>query len=151
METLALLALCALGLICLQRLFSGAVYDFVIIRMTERWYAAVISILPAQAKVLDVGIGTATALARNAAAVRTKNLSFVGVDYEAAYVARAQEVTRGAALGVALHCRSIYDEGLVRPRGRNSVAAAAAALAAAAAAGTPRHNCCRCCCCCCPR
>ena len=82
--------------------------------MTEKWYAAVIDRLDAKSKVLDVGIGTASALARNVNSVLEKELKFVGVDYEPPYIARAKSVVEEAGLGAAvtLHCRSIYDKGL---------------------------------------
>ena len=64
---------------------------------------------------LDVGIGTATALVgrkgQNATVVVEKDLTFVGVDYEGAYIRKAIDVVRKAKLEkhVDLHCRSIYD------------------------------------------
>ena len=71
--------------------------------------------LPKGARVLDVGIGTATALVgrkgQNATVVVEKDLTFVGVDYEDAYIRKAIDVVRKAKLEkhVDLHCRSIYD------------------------------------------
>ena len=50
--------------------FSPLIYDVIIVNMTARWYAAVLAQLgahlPAGARVLDVGIGTGSALAANA-------------------------------------------------------------------------------------
>ena len=81
-----------LFILALMRLFAAHVYDIVIVRMTSRWYHAVIDVLEPSSRVLDIGIGTASALARNAALVREKRLHFVGVDYEAAYIDRASRV-----------------------------------------------------------
>lgn len=81
-----------------MRRYSAAIYDALIVRMTAKWYAAVLSRLPPRASVLDVGIGTATALARNAAELRQRQLSIVGIDYEAAYVRKAEAVLRSLGL-----------------------------------------------------
>ena len=95
----------------IMRLFAAQIYDVMIVKMTERWYSAVIKVLEPSSRVLDMGIGTASALARNADAVRSKKLRFVGVDYEQTYIDRAQDVVRRAELkaNVALHCSSVYD------------------------------------------
>ena len=53
------------ALVALPRIFPSVmsdIYDVIIIHMTEKWYAAVLARLPKGARVLDVGIGTATAL-----------------------------------------------------------------------------------------
>ena len=47
---------------------------------------------------LDVGIGTATALVKNKQLLLQKRLSVVGLDYEAAYVRKAEQVLRAAEL-----------------------------------------------------
>ena len=105
-------------LVALPRIFPSVmsdIYDVIIIHMTEKWYAAVLARLPKGARVLDVGIGTATALVgrkgQNATVVVEKDLTFVGVDYEDAYIRKAIDVVRKAKLEkhVDLHCRSIYD------------------------------------------
>ncbi len=89
---------------------SASIYNFQchheiapsIVRMTETWYAAVIARLPANARVLDVGIGTGSALARNAAAVVAKKLQWVGLDYDRVYVdaCTINHATAGKPLGV---------------------------------------------------
>jgi len=113
-----LLLQCGLGLLCialvarlLMKCFMAEVYDGVIIRMTARWYKAVLTRLGHKQRLLDIGIGTATALARNAHHVLEKQLTVVGIDYEEAYVRKAAQVVRDAGLNeaVVLHCKSIYD------------------------------------------
>mmetsp|Transcript_75950 Transcript_75950/g.180599 ORF Transcript_75950/g.180599 Transcript_75950/m.180599 type:complete len:266 (+) Transcript_75950:87-884(+) len=86
------------GLCVGLRVFSADVYDLVIVWMTARWYAVVFEKLPEGARVLDVGVGTATALAKNAQLLLQKRLTVVGFDYEQAYVQKAQQVLKDAGL-----------------------------------------------------
>ncbi len=96
----------------------GHVYDVLVVKMTKVWYKAVLSELPTGARLLDVGIGTGGALARNAATVLEKKITVVGVDYEPEYIRHAHGVMEEAGLGggseptVQLRCNSIYDQGL---------------------------------------
>jgi len=82
----------------LLRWFAADVYDVVIVWMTARWYAAVFQKLSIGDRILDVGIGTATALVRNKALLLEKRLSVVGLDYEAAYIKKAEAVLKAADL-----------------------------------------------------
>lgn len=115
-------------LIVALRRYAAEVYDVVIVWMTAVWYRAVFDKLEVGARVLDVGIGTATALARNKEVLLKKRISVVGLDYEEAYVKKAENVLRKAGLwqpvpedtegymnGECYCCvyqRSIYDPGL---------------------------------------
>ena len=72
------------GLLALMRFFAADVYDVMIVHMTKKWYAAVLSRLKPGQRVLDIGIGTASALVENKAAMLAGKLRFVGVDYECA-------------------------------------------------------------------
>jgi ubiquinone/menaquinone biosynthesis C-methylase UbiE len=87
------------------------IYDRVIVQMTTRWYRAVLSELPVGARVLDVGIGTATSLINNRDLIVSKRLTFVGVDYDAAYVTAAEASVKAAGLEdhISLVCASIHD------------------------------------------
>jgi len=88
------------------------VYDIIIVAMTSAWYRAVMTDLPMDAVVLDVGIGTGNALLANRDLLVTKNLRFVGVDYDADYIATARAAVathRGCGERVELHCASIFD------------------------------------------
>mmetsp|Transcript_21112 Transcript_21112/g.39678 ORF Transcript_21112/g.39678 Transcript_21112/m.39678 type:complete len:263 (-) Transcript_21112:288-1076(-) len=123
----AFVALGAVLLLFLMlRFFAADVYDIVIVWMTARWYQAVFQRLEKGDRVLDVGIGTATALAKNKEALLERHLSVVGIDYEAAYVRKAEAVLQSAGLWRAapsgttgyrsgeFYCRaverSIYDD-----------------------------------------
>jgi len=111
----------------LVRRFSPEIYDVIIVKMTSVWYDAVLKRLDNKARVLDIGIGTGTALAKNADLVRDKELSLVGVDYEAAYVKKCENViqeTPGLAGRVFVLCKSVYDEDLLQAS--NKIAGAAA-------------------------
>ncbi|WP_019022435.1 bifunctional 2-polyprenyl-6-hydroxyphenol methylase/3-demethylubiquinol 3-O-methyltransferase UbiG [Thioalkalivibrio sp. ALE23] len=92
-------------------MFRSLVYDSLILRMTARWYAAVLERLPPGAHLLDVGIGTAGALLANTDTVRQKNLTVTGIDIDADYIDRARRQVAAAALSdrVTVHWRSVYD------------------------------------------
>lgn len=89
----------------------GWVYDRALLGLTTGWYGAVIERLPRGARLLDVGIGTGGALARNATAVRAKELHVTGLDIDADYHARCvAEITRsGLATHVTPLLESVYD------------------------------------------
>ena len=116
------IAACVL-IVLLARWKAADIYDIVIIHMTERWYSEVLGRLPKGNKVLDVGIGTGTALCMpaNAAIIKAKALKFVGVDYEARYITKAAAVAAKAGLSDVLQvrCASIYDDALPKELGRD--------------------------------
>lgn len=89
----------------------GIIYDAAILPLTSTWYAAVLGRLPDEARLLDVGIGTGGALARNAATVVEKRLQVMGVDIDPDYVERARKRLRevGLAERVEVRLESIYD------------------------------------------
>lgn len=107
----------AMLLVVAARRFAPQIYDALIVSMTTLWYRTALETIPEGSRVVDVGIGTATALARNAAIVRERKLRIVGVDYDASYVAAAKRtIAASAALqdaGTAVVCRSVYDVGLL--------------------------------------
>jgi len=83
----------------------GALYDAVIVGMTTGWYRAVLSRLPPGCRLLDVGIGTGAALLANADLLRARDLRVVGVDVDAAYVARCRRAVADAGLGERIDVR----------------------------------------------
>jgi ubiquinone/menaquinone biosynthesis C-methylase UbiE len=95
----------------------------VIIRMTTKWYAAVLADMKTRIgtgsrttphRMLDIGIGTASALAANSEAVVANGVDVVGIDYDAAYIKKADAVIEKAGLRqcVRVHCCSIFEDGL---------------------------------------
>eukprot|EP01062_Namystynia_karyoxenos_P073166 TRINITY_DN70004_c0_g1_i1.p1 TRINITY_DN70004_c0_g1~~TRINITY_DN70004_c0_g1_i1.p1 ORF type:complete len:255 (+),score=100.77 TRINITY_DN70004_c0_g1_i1:80-766(+) len=115
MVSVAVGAAVFIAIICvLIRVFSADVYDVIIVKMTERWYAAVLARLDDGARVLDVGIGTGSALCRHAKALKGRDMKFVGVDYDKAYVDKARSVARSTGVSdrLTLHCKSVYDNDL---------------------------------------
>jgi len=87
------------------------VYDIAIVYMTSEWYLRVIHKLPMGAKVLDVGIGTAAALLQHSALIRNQQLHFLGVDIDAAYIQRANDliVSNQILQNVEARLQSVYD------------------------------------------
>src|SRR5262245_52467377 len=79
--------------------------------MTATWYRAVLERLPAGCRLLDVGIGTGTALLASADLVAGKDLRITGIDVDAAYVARCRRAVaaRGLAGRVAVRLESVDD------------------------------------------
>ena len=70
--------------------FSPFIYDAVILHMTKVWYAVVLRRLPRGASLLDIGIGTASALLANAPLLDSQDVSIVGIDYDAPYIDAAR-------------------------------------------------------------
>lgn len=89
----------------------GLIYDAAILPLTTRWYAEVLDRLPRGARLLDVGIGTGGALAKNADRVQAKDLKVVGVDIDDDYVKRSRKNLAKAGLDdrVEVVLQSIYD------------------------------------------
>jgi SAM-dependent methyltransferase len=86
-------------------------YDFAIVPLTAGWYRAVLTRLPPRCRLLDVGIGTGSALFANADLIVAKEIQVVGIDVNAAYV---ESCRRGAArhgldTRVVAQLESVYD------------------------------------------
>lgn len=88
----------------------AALYDALIVRMTRAWYRAVLTRLPPGTRVLDVGMGTGSALLANADLVVARDLHVTGVDVDAAYVARCRRAVRRLGLDDRIEPRleSVY-------------------------------------------
>eukprot|EP00931_Biecheleriopsis_adriatica_P055265 TRINITY_DN32622_c0_g1_i1.p1 TRINITY_DN32622_c0_g1~~TRINITY_DN32622_c0_g1_i1.p1 ORF type:complete len:276 (-),score=64.10 TRINITY_DN32622_c0_g1_i1:60-785(-) len=109
------------GFLAVMRWKMADVYDIIIVRMTSTWYREVLMRLGRGTRVLDVGIGTATALLRNKELLAEKDLHVVGIDYEAPYVDKAKAAVKASGLQdrVEVHCRSVYDDlAALKPGGR---------------------------------
>jgi ubiquinone/menaquinone biosynthesis C-methylase UbiE len=110
--------LCVAGGLAVARYKAAEVYDYVILKMTERWYNEVLSnVLKNGDRICDIGIGTAGALCTqaNVSLVKQKKLSIVGVDYDQCYIDKAYETCQRVGIlntHVALHCRSIYESNI---------------------------------------
>ncbi|MDX1442682.1 MAG: class I SAM-dependent methyltransferase [Gammaproteobacteria bacterium] len=87
------------------------IYDTVMRPLTSDWYREVLERVPEGAHLLDIGIGTGGALARNAELLREKQLKITGVDIDAHYVKRAQKRFSRNDLSdlVQVRLESIYD------------------------------------------
>lgn len=93
------------------RLARARVYDALIVQLTSGWYAEVLRRLPRKSALLDVGIGTGSALANNRDALVSKQITVEGVDYDGDYVkqCRALLAERALETRVAVHHASFYD------------------------------------------
>jgi SAM-dependent methyltransferase len=89
----------------------AAIYDAAIVGMTAAWYQAVLARVPPRCRLLDIGIGTGSALLANSEAIVDKQLRITGVDVDAAYVARCNRAVARGGLTNRIEARheSIYD------------------------------------------
>ncbi len=87
------------------------IYDTAILRLTAGWYQQVLARVPARSSMLDVGIGTGSALCRNADLLRAKDLRVTGVDIDEDYVERAKKRVAKTGLDdrVEVKLQSVYD------------------------------------------
>ena len=87
------------------------IYDAAIVRMTAAWYRAVLTRLPAGSRLLDIGIGTGSALLANAAALTEKAIRVTGLDIDAAYIDRCRRAVdeQGLHSAVTPRLESVYD------------------------------------------
>lgn len=87
------------------------IYDRLILGLTAEWYRAVLSRVPEEAAILDVGIGTAGALVANADLVKAKELQITGIDIDADYIRRARErIAASSTEGrITALVQSVYD------------------------------------------
>lgn len=90
---------------------KSLVYDVVILRMTEKWYRAVLQKLDNGSIVLDVGVGTGGALLRCSDLIEAKKLKVVGIDIDAAYVeaGKASIVEANLSDSISIDKVDVYD------------------------------------------
>uniref|UniRef100_A0A7S2TH62 Methyltransferase domain-containing protein n=1 Tax=Lotharella oceanica TaxID=641309 RepID=A0A7S2TH62_9EUKA len=102
------------GAMFLMRRNAAAVYDLFIVRMTTVWYRVVLERLRKDQRLLDIGIGTAAALCKNAKTLKDKGLRVSGIDYEKDYITAAERlvVQHNLQAQAEVYCRSVYDPGL---------------------------------------
>lgn len=108
---LSILVLCCTLFYVLLQKYRPFVYDFLIVKMTSEWYRAVLEKLPPNSIILDVGIGTGSALFAHEELLRSKHITIIGVDYDLDYVRLCQENIRQRNLQphVSVYHQSIYD------------------------------------------
>ena len=87
------------------------IYDRAIVGLTAGWYRAVLQRLPTGCRLLDIGIGTGSALLANAEMLSAKDIHVTGVDIDRAYVDRcnAAVAARGLSDRIRARLESIYD------------------------------------------
>jgi SAM-dependent methyltransferase len=86
-------------------------YDRVLMSLTSGWYQEVLARLPNDASLLDVGIGTGSAVARSASVIRAKNIRILGLDIDPDYLSCCNKVLHRARLlkHVTPCLTSVYD------------------------------------------
>lgn len=87
------------------------IYDAAIVRLTAGWYRAVLEMLDPGCRLLDIGIGTGSALLANAALLQEKRIRVTGLDIDRDYVERCRRAVaaRGLAGVVEPRLESVYD------------------------------------------
>jgi len=95
----------------LKSTLRSVIYDHTFAKLTSNWYRAVFERLPPGAFVLDVGIGTGSAIAANADLVKKKAITILGVDIDSDYIARCRQNLSKAGLErqVTARLESVYD------------------------------------------
>ena len=109
-------SLLTVPLLLLIRRYRGRFYDYVIFKMTSVWYSSVVLSLPANSRVLDIGMGTATSLLWNLPTIRKKGLRFSGVDFTQEYVTAAKVNIEANNAVDFVECiyGSVYDTALLK-------------------------------------
>lgn len=74
------------------------IYDRAFPFLSTGWYTAVLERLEPGSHVLDVGVGTASALTRNAALLRQRDLQVTGIDIDIDYLKTARQRVQKAGL-----------------------------------------------------
>ena len=89
----------------------GLIYDAALLPLTTRWYRAVLERLPEGARLLDIGVGTAGALCKNADLVRNRHINVLGIDIDPDYVKRAEKQVSESGLDsqVTVRLQDVYE------------------------------------------
>jgi SAM-dependent methyltransferase len=87
------------------------IYDTAIVGLTAGWYRAVLERLPEGCRLLDIGIGTGSALLANADLLTAKRIHVTGLDIDRDYVERCRRAVAGRGLAdvIAPRLESVYD------------------------------------------
>lgn len=95
----------------LIRRARAMLYDAAIVSMTATWYEAVLERLSPGCRLLDVGIGTGSALLTHSERIRADDLHVTGIDIDAAYVAQCRQTVedRGMSDRIETKLESVYD------------------------------------------
>jgi SAM-dependent methyltransferase len=87
------------------------IYDKAIVGLTAGWYRSVLERLPAGCRLLDVGIGTGSALLANAPVLVEKRIHVTGLDIDRHYIERCRRAVAERGLGehIVPRLESVYD------------------------------------------
>ncbi len=78
--------------------FTSRVYSLIVSDVTDGCYRTCLPIFPPSSNILDVGIGNGEMIKAHHDTIRTKGLSITGLDVDADYLARCNELIRRYAL-----------------------------------------------------
>jgi len=87
------------------------IYDTAISKLTTGWYREVLDRVGTDVDVLDVGIGTGTALLGNAEHLVASDVRVLGIDINEAYIRRCQKSITDVGLSTHVEAKvqSVYD------------------------------------------
>lgn len=113
--------------------FSPIIYDVVIVNMTSVWYQSVLTRVAATKSdnkdspivILDVGIGTGTALLKNRNFVKSNPFHILGIDYDGTYVVAAQKAVAQEQLEKQIQVKqlSVYEHDSIKDWIKSELAA----------------------------
>lgn len=94
----------------IRRALRNYVYDTTVTSLTTKWYHHVLERVPENSHILDIGIGTGTALLANAHILKAKNLSVIGIDIDNDYIHKCREniANHGLQSRIRVHCADVY-------------------------------------------
>ena len=89
----------------------SSIYDVMILNLTTKWYETVLNKVDENSTILDVGVGTASALINCKHILKKRNIKVVGIDYDLDYILHAQRSIEKHNLGdyIQVAHRSVYD------------------------------------------
>lgn len=86
------------GVPALRALLRGSIYDLALLPLTSGWYRSVLERVSVGARLLDVGVGTGSALGCNADLIRERELQVTAIDIDGDYLQRCARAIEKAGL-----------------------------------------------------